>query len=71
MWNLRTEAAQTPVSMLGKIFKTTLSPLKLLKETSANSVETAVKLGDTLPTFGNSPSVWIVLPFSVIVAIKF
>ena len=57
VWNLRTEVAHTPVSTLGKIFRSTFLPLKSAKATSFNSLVTQVKLAAVEPTSGRLPAV--------------
>ena len=53
--NLRTEAAHTPVSRLGKILRITFFPFSSFKEKEDKSVFTNSKSGATAPTFINSP----------------
>jgi hypothetical protein len=54
---LRTDAAHTPVSTLGKMFRITFLPLKSESFTSAKSFLTAENSGAATPTFGSSPAV--------------
>ena len=52
--NARTLAAQVPVSTLGKIFNTTLEPLKSAKEVVERSVFTRLKSGALFPYWGKT-----------------
>ncbi len=67
--NLRTEAAQVPVSTLGKMFRT-LRPPKDSSETSARSLPTRVNPGASAPGCGNVPLTSIALPLSVTVDMR-
>jgi hypothetical protein len=66
---LRTDAAQTPVSMLGKIFKTTRLPLKSAMLISFKPAPTNLKSGAVVPTAGKLPFVFTSDPLNVTVAI--
>jgi len=67
--NLRTDIAQVLVSMLGKIFKTSLWPLKSLSVATDKSFLTSLKSGAAVFIFGSSPLVCIGFPPKIIVAI--
>ena len=67
--NARTLAWQTPVSMLGKMLRTSFLPAKSASVTSARLPPTSVNAGADEPTAGSSPTVWIGLPRNVISAI--
>ena len=54
--NLRTEAAHTPVSMLGKMFNTTNFPLASAREKVLKSPFTSEKSGASAPFCINSPA---------------
>ncbi|MNY35142.1 hypothetical protein D3C86_1695280 [compost metagenome] len=64
-----TEAAQVPVSILGKIFNTNFFPAKSESETTPRSLFTNLKSGAFEPIFGNSPLVFTGFPPNVTVAI--
>src|SRR5690606_36970546 len=66
--NFRTEAAQVPVSILGKMFKTIFFPLKSLKLLSDKSPAVNLKSGAEDPTPGKSPCVFTAVPLNVILA---
>src|SRR5690606_24137095 len=66
--NLRTDAAQVPVSMLGKIFNTTFFPLKSCRLFSDKSPAVKLKSGAEDPTAGKSPFVCTAVPLNVILA---
>ncbi|MNY58291.1 hypothetical protein D3C86_1946130 [compost metagenome] len=63
---LRTEAAQVPVSTLGKIFRTFVLPAKSFKVTSERLLRTSLKSFILLPTAGRVPDVVTAPPLSVI-----
>ena len=63
--NLRTEAAHTGVSTLGKIFSTLRWPASEDNDTSARSAPTRENSAATAPTAGNSPRTSTGLPFRV------
>jgi len=67
--NSLTDAAQVPVSILGKIFKITFLPEKSDKFLVAKSTVVKLKFGALVPAFGKSPMVFILFPFKVIKAI--
>ncbi|MNL72417.1 hypothetical protein D3C87_1977260 [compost metagenome] len=54
---LRTDAWQTPVSMLGKMLRMTRLPAKSFSEASLRSVLVRVKSGAAAPTGGSWPDV--------------
>src|SRR5687768_12060437 len=66
--NVRTDVAQTPVSMLGKMLSTTFLPARSCLRSGERSVLVSVKSGAWLPTFGRSPDVATGLPLNVILA---
>jgi len=67
--NRRTDAAQTGVSRLGKIFSTSVFPEKSVELRSASSLSVKTHSGALVPTAGKAPQVWIVFPCKVISAI--
>ncbi|MNY26597.1 hypothetical protein D3C86_1604540 [compost metagenome] len=71
MLNARTDAAQVPVSTLGKIFNTIFFPLKSASDLSERSPAVNLKSGACSPTCGKLPFVFTGLPLKVIVAIKY
>src|SRR5688572_23860273 len=65
---VRTDVAQTPVSMLGKMLSTTFLPVRSFLASGDRSTFVSVKSGAWLPTFGSSPDVATGLPLNVILA---
>src|SRR5258706_16246296 len=68
--NLRTDVAQTPVSIDGKMFRMTFLPAKSLSDTSDRSVFVSLKSGALLPTAGSVPIVLMGLFLKVIFAMS-
>ena len=64
-----TDVAQVPVSMLGKIFKINLEPIKSAKVFLDRSSATSVKFDAFDPIAGKVPEVCISSSFRYIVAI--
>src|SRR4051794_31968369 len=64
----RTEAAQVPVSRLGKMLRTARAPANAAEEKSVRSAPARVYGGAVGPTAGRSPTVWTGVPRSVVVA---
>lgn len=60
--NTMTDFAHTDVSMLEKMFNTLRIPMKFANDTSCKSVLTSDTSGARLPTDGNSPYAWQLLP---------
>lgn len=67
--NRRTDAAQVPVSILGKIFRTSFFPAKSAAVLSDRSPAVSLKPGSFDPTAGNLPIVLNDVPLSVTVDI--
>jgi hypothetical protein len=65
----RTDAAQTDVSKLAKMFKMMFLPTKSWRPASDRSVLTSLIEGASMPTAGRHPAVWTGLPWRVISAI--
>ena len=65
------EAAQIPVSILGKMLRITFEPLRLPRVRGLRSVCTPSNAGAAVPGVGRVPTVWIGFPLRVIVAVKF
>src|SRR3954464_6502206 len=66
--NRRTEAAQVPVSRLGKMLRTTRDPANAADEKSARAAPARGYGGAVGPTPGRPPAVWAGVPRSVVVA---
>jgi thiol peroxidase len=67
--NLRTEVAHTPVSRLGKIFRTIFLPFRSFSAKEDKSLFTSSKSGATFPTCINSPISFTGCPLKFVVAI--
>src|SRR5574343_55229 len=67
--NVLTDVAHVAVSIVGKMFKIKLAPLKSLKFVVDKSTFFKLKSGAISPTFGSSPFVLNGAPFNVTVAI--
>ena len=68
--NLRTDAAQTPVSRLGKIFRITCFPRKSFRERVERSVLTNSKSGAAAPALTNSPAICTGCPLNFVIDIS-
>ena len=66
--NSRTEAAHTPVSRDGKMFRITRRPRSSRRVTGDRSAPVRVKSGAGEPTGGSSPTVWTGVLFMWVVA---
>jgi hypothetical protein len=66
--NLRTEAAQTPVSSEGKTFRMTVRPASDSRETGDRSEPVSSKAGAEDPTAGSSPTVLTGVDLNAVVA---
>ena len=67
---LRTDAAQTPVSRLGKIFRITCFPRKSFRERVERSVLTNSKSGAAAPALTNSPAICTGCPLNFVIDIS-